>query len=161
MIIRQASPGEHELLCDIAMESKAHWGYAAEQLEAWRPDLRISPARLATTPVHVCEIDGRVVGYYSFDDSVATWELDNLWVRPDSMGRGVGKALLQHARSFAASRGVRRIIIDSDPNAEAFYVSQGAQRIGTVAAPIASAQDRVRPQLSMMTVDMPPTTPIR
>jgi len=34
-------PSESEILSDIAIESKGHWGYSREQLEIWRKDLKI------------------------------------------------------------------------------------------------------------------------
>lgn len=47
-----------------------------------------------------------------------------------------------------SSRGAVEITVDSDPNAEAFYLACGASRRGKVPAPIAGEPHRVRPQLA-------------
>lgn len=68
------------------------------------------------------------------DAELATW-------------RGVGRMLLAHLEAAAAASGATTIEIDADPNAEAFYLHLGAQRVGKVAAPTARDPQRVRPLL--------------
>ena len=60
----------------------------------------------------------------------------NLWVAPEHMRQGFGRALLFHALQTAALGGASFIHIDADPNAESFYVACGATRIGEVPAAI-------------------------
>jgi len=73
----------------------------------------------------------------------------NLWVAPEHMRQGFGRALLFHALQTAALGGASFIHIDADPNAESFYVACGAARIGEVPAPIAGQPNRIRPQLML------------
>ena len=113
--------------------------------------LEVSSQSVLDHPTFVGEIDGRIVGFYSLVPSAAAWELDNLWVAPEQMNHGVGRALVAHAVRTAAAGGADSIIIDADPNAEPFYVTCGAKRIGEVAAPIAGQPNRVRPQLTLST----------
>jgi predicted N-acetyltransferase YhbS len=67
------------------------------------------------------------------------------------MHRGFGRALVQHAAGHAAARGQAVLAIDSDPNAEPFYLRCGAQLVGQVRAPIEGSPNRVRPQLILAT----------
>jgi predicted N-acetyltransferase YhbS len=67
------------------------------------------------------------------------------------MGKGVGKALLQHMLSHARSSGQELLAIDSDPFAKGFYLALGGYEIGQVHAPIPGIPDRVRPQLLIPT----------
>ena len=69
------------------------------------------------------------------------------------MRRGIGRALLAHAAGTARAGGDSAILIDADPNAEAFYLACGAARGGSVAAPIASEPERVRHQLSLQVLN--------
>ncbi|MEO0714043.1 MAG: GNAT family N-acetyltransferase [Pseudomonadota bacterium] len=48
--------------------------------------------------VYVCEADGALAGMLAIDPS--THELSQLFVAPDHQGRGVGTALLAHARAL-------------------------------------------------------------
>jgi hypothetical protein len=62
----------------------------------------------------------RVVGFYSLQLRDGLCELDNFWIRPDAIGNGYGRQLLEHAKAVAKNLGVRELMIDSDPNARSF-----------------------------------------
>ena len=146
--IRPAQVDEAAQLSALALEAKAHWGYPAETLESWRELLAISAAEVASKRVYVGLIDGEIVAFYSLAPSPMSWELDNLWVSPRFMHRGLGRELLAHALASARRAGAARITVDADPNAESFYVACGATRYGEVPAPIPGQPERVRPQLA-------------
>jgi predicted N-acetyltransferase YhbS len=149
MKIRPAVPADAPDLDAIALEAKAHWGYAQEQIEIWKADLRTSPASLSVRPTFVAESDHELVGFAQLDPSAETWELVSMWVRPAHMGRGIGRALLAAAAATAKAAGQSVIAIDSDPNAEPFYRACGAELVGSVPAPIQGQPARVRPQLRL------------
>src|SRR4029450_6720854 len=148
MRFRKARPDEAESLTRLVMEAKAHWGYRAEQLEAWRPSLAVTAEQLRSQPAFVLEADS-VVGFYSLRIVDGACELDNLWVAPSDVGPGHGRELLAHAVNMARSMGLREIVIDADPNAEKFYVHCGAVVTGAVPAPIEGQPRRARPQLRL------------
>ena len=148
MEIRQALESEAKRLTAVAMRSKAHWGYAREVLDGWRDDLAISSKDIRDHPICVAVEDGELLGFYSLRPSDGAWELDHLWVVPEYMRRGVGRALLAHAMEMALRGGASEIKVDADPNAERFYVDHGAVRRGAVPARIPGQPDRVRPQLA-------------
>jgi GNAT superfamily N-acetyltransferase len=56
--------------------------------------------------------------------------LEDLWVDPVAIGSGVGRRLFDHAVVTAAGLGLTSLLIESDPNAEGFYLAMGAERIG-------------------------------
>jgi GNAT superfamily N-acetyltransferase len=147
MLIRRAVAQEAEQLSALALRAKAHWEYADAQLAAWQPSLAISAESVLVRPTFVAELDGRIVGFYSLTPSASAWEIDNLWVAPECMGRGFGRALVSHALQTAAAGGASSVLVDADPNAEPFYVACGAKQVGEVPAPIEGQPDRVRPQL--------------
>ena len=121
--IRSARPGEAGALTDIALRAKAHWGYDDEFMARARPELVVEEDDLQRTLV--AERDGAPAGFATLD--ARERELVALFVAPEAMGAGVGKALLAAAREAA---GGRELLIESDPNAEAFYLAQGARRVG-------------------------------
>jgi N-acetylglutamate synthase-like GNAT family acetyltransferase len=147
--LRAARPDEHSLLSAIARQAKAHWGYAPADLAAWQLDLTVTRKSLLERTTVVAEVDGAVAGFFQqhLEGSLAL--LDHLWVLPALIRRGVGSALLARARHDACAGGASEIHIDADPHAEAFYVAQGAQRVGEVTAPVEGQPQRVRPQLRL------------
>jgi predicted N-acetyltransferase YhbS len=149
MNIRPAVEEEAELLSTLAMNAKAHWGYAKEVLEGWREQLTMSAGKIRTNPTYVAAAAGQIVGFYSLEPARAqSWQLDNFWVKPGYMNRGIGRALINHALDTAARGGASQVTVDADPNAAPFYIHCGAARRGEVAAPIPGDSKRVRPQLA-------------
>lgn len=132
MSIRNALPHEAELLSRLAFDSKGHWGYDAEFLEACREELAVTPTLISTAEVRVLERDGEIVAFYSLAESETGPELAHFFVAPDTIGRGCGKALWEDAVKVAGRLGLEGFLIHSDPNAEDFYRKQGAARIGMV-----------------------------
>ena len=137
VIIGAALPSEVAALSELAQRAKAHWGYPAERLAAWRPQLTVSVPDLVELAVFVARQSERPVGFYALGRDGDALCLEHFWVDPPSMGRGIGRLLLRHAQQEARTRGCDVIQIDADPNAEAFYVRLGAVRVGVVAAPVA------------------------
>lgn len=149
MHVRSALRSDVEQLNMIAMQAKAHWGYEAAQLEEWRQSLMTTPESVENWPTFVAEIKGQVVGFAQVDTERIPWELVSLWVQPVHMGKGAGRALLRQVLLAARAAAQTTVLIDSDPNAESFYVACGAVRVGEVPAPIRGHPVRVRPQLHL------------
>ncbi|MBV6698540.1 GNAT family N-acetyltransferase [Kitasatospora aureofaciens] len=130
MQIRSARPEEAGLLTGIALRSKAYWGYDEAFMAACRDELTLDAAAIERAWAVVAEDGERVVGFATVTGTPPEAQLDMLFVEPDVIGRGVGRALFACARGRAEELGCRRLTIDSDPNAEPFYRAMGAVRIG-------------------------------
>jgi N-acetylglutamate synthase-like GNAT family acetyltransferase len=130
--LRPARPEDAPALTALARRAKAHWGYAEVLLEAWRDDLRFTPASIAAQEVWIAERAGGIAGVIALSFEADAAEVEHLWVDPAQMGEGVGRLLFARAKAVAQARRATRIGIDADPNAEGFYLRQGARRIGSV-----------------------------
>lgn len=150
MAIRPARTSDVEALDRIAMASKAHWGYSAQDLVRWAKDLRTPAETIATWPTFVVELAGTVVAFSQLCPIKDPWELVSLWVHPNHMGQGIGRQLLVQAMAAASSSGQSRIHVDADPNALGFYLACGAKQVGSIHAPISTDPGRVRPQLELV-----------
>lgn len=128
--IRPAAPGEASLLTAVAHASKAHWGYPPELLAVWAPFLTISEELILRRLVWTAVLDGRVVGLYALGWNDDVPDLEHMWVHPESIGCGVGRALFEHAVGVARSAGAAELRIAADPHAEGFYLRMGALRVG-------------------------------
>jgi len=155
MNIRPAVETDADVLSAVAMRAKAHWGYSSLALESWRTELTISKQDVRSRPVFVAMVGGEVAGFYSLRPSEGSWELDHLWVVPELMRKGIGRALLSHALETAAGAGAVEVTVDADPNAERFYLECGAVRRGMIAAPLSDQPYRARPQLIFANLTSP------
>lgn len=149
--LRPARAGEAALLSALALRSKGHWGYDAAFLAACRDELTMRDDELAERRTVVAELPdsrgGRVVGFRTLEGEPPVGVLGMMFVDPDAIGRGVGGALARHLIEEARAAGFTRLTIDADPNAEAFYLAQGAVRVG--ATPSGSIAGRVLPLLEL------------
>ncbi len=130
MVIRPARRDETELLSDLALRSKGHWGYEPDFLEACRAELTIDAGRMDTESVWVACDDDVVLGFSALRVDEGEGELTDLFVDPDHMGSGVGRALWDHTVEQARLGGAARLRIEADPHAEEWYLRRGAVRIG-------------------------------
>lgn len=144
--IRRAKPVEADALTAIAQAAKRRWRYPENWMEQWKPDLTITPEFIANNEVFVSIVDDEIVGCCAlvFTDSIA--ELEHMWIHPNYMGAGVGRALFAHAKQRAQHFQVRALELSADPNAEGFYERMGARRIGEVRADM-DGQLRVLPRM--------------
>ena len=139
--LREARPGDAEAITDVAIRSKAHWGYSRDFMEACRAELTVTPEQIRSERFRfvVAEPgppgpDSRrpVCGYYAIENGEGqTLELEALFVDPDHLRRGIGTLLLEHATASARDMNGERLVIQADPNAADFYANAGAEPIGT------------------------------
>ena len=140
--IRRATPDEATTLTALAHRAKAHWGYSAEWIAAWRDELTITSEYIQAHDVWVADEDGRRLGICALERGDVAWTLEHVWVEPESTGRGVGRALVLHALAHVDSVSPMDVDVVSDPHATSFYEKLGCVRTGTIPAPMPGAPDR-------------------
>jgi GNAT superfamily N-acetyltransferase len=128
--IVRARPGDAAELTMIAHAAKGHWGYPESWLRRWEGELTVTGESIRRHPTYVAAQGGRAVGFYMLLVETAEASLNHLWVVPPAMGKGVGRALFQHAEGVARRAHVSRLRVVSDPHAEEFYVRMGAAVYG-------------------------------
>jgi len=113
-------------LREIAVEAKAHWGYDRALVEEWALGGDFDPESLRKRLLYVAESDGRPVAWAALIPRGEVGWLEDLWVEPAWIGRGVGRALFEHVAAEARQRGARRLEWEAEPNAQGFYEHLGA-----------------------------------
>ena len=131
MQIVRARPEDATRLTEIAFAAKRHWKYPEAWIESWREDLTINAEFLRDHETYVAMVDNHLAGFYAFEHTRGKLELSQMWVLPEAMGHGVGRALFRHAVKRARALGFHALEIESDPNAEGFYLRLGARRVGS------------------------------
>jgi len=124
--LRKARENEAEILSDLAIRSKAYWGYDSDFMNACLVELTYSFDDIKNKHFFVAEQDSSIVGFYALDRLLNTeMELDALFVDPAYIGKGFGRILINHAKNKAIALGASKIVIQGDPNAKNFYISAG------------------------------------
>lgn len=134
-IIRRATAADAQDLTSLTDRSSDTWSYPTGFFD-WAPDSStVTPEEIASTPVHVLEGDGRILGYSSLSGEPPTMTLEKLFVEPDEMGTGLGRRLWDHAATFARALGAETLLIDADSHAAPFYRAMGAEWVADKPTP--------------------------
>jgi GNAT superfamily N-acetyltransferase len=148
VILRRALPADAAAATALARAAKAHWGYPAEWLEAWREELSYEGDYFRAAPGLVRGAERGAGGGVRAGGGGRALGVAGLWVDPLRHGVGIGRALAEAAR--AAARGLRPgwpVRIPADPQAVGFYERLAARRDGALPAPMPGAPGRVLPLL--------------
>ncbi|MCL1089945.1 GNAT family N-acetyltransferase [Shewanella profunda] len=131
--IRKATKNDAQACWDIrnaAINKGCAGFYDAGDLLIWTAgELTEKFSRIVDAHFYVAELvteesqDKKVVGTAMLDAPYA--QLDALFVSPDAMGLGVGKALLKFIETMAFNQGLAQLRLESTLNAVAFYRSCG------------------------------------
>jgi N-acetylglutamate synthase-like GNAT family acetyltransferase len=131
--LREARVEEARTLSDLALRSKAHWGYSSAFMQACSAELWVTEADISSPSIRyvVAEREGVVVGFYALELlAPSECELEALFVEPLYIGHGIGRQLIEHAKSLARRWGARSMVIQGDPNAATFYLAAGGTQVG-------------------------------
>ncbi len=128
--IRKAIPTEAELLTELTFISKRFWGYPEELMEKWIEELKITDEYIRTQQVYVATTQGEIIGYYSIVSEDGLYGLDNMFILPAYIGKGVGRLLFSHMLETAEGSGIKELLITGDPHARGFYEKMGATYLG-------------------------------
>jgi GNAT superfamily N-acetyltransferase len=127
--VRRARTDEGEQLRAIAIAAKGHWGYDIERVREWAAGGDFSAAGLRSKEVYVAELSGRVVGWSALIPRGEVCWLDDLWIEPEWIGRGIGSRLFRHAAERARELAALTMEWEAEPNALGFYERMGARHL--------------------------------
>jgi GNAT superfamily N-acetyltransferase len=125
--IQRAIPEQADQLSEVAIASKAHWGYDSEFMARFAAVITITADYVRENEVWVLDEGGEVAGFYALLDHGETSELDHLWLRPGAIGKGFGRLLFEHATDRARALGARSMEWEAEPNAIGFYERMGGR----------------------------------
>lgn len=124
--IRPAEHGEVERLREIAIAAKSYWGYDPDRVREWAALGDFSPAGLLEKHVYVAAVRDAPVGWAAAISRTDVWWLDDLWILPDWMGKGIGRRLFSHTAEQGRAAGAHRMEWEAEPNALGFYERMGS-----------------------------------
>lgn len=133
-VIRPTTPDDVPAVVELVHELAA---YEKAPHECHLTTEQLHAALFAEQPAlfgHVAEVDGQVVGFTLWFLNFSTWRgvhgiyLEDLYVRPEFRGKGIGEALLAELAAECVRRGYARLewwVLDWNP-ATKFYRALGA-----------------------------------
>jgi len=123
-------PEDANALTQISISAKRYWNYPERWMEVWTPQLTFAPEYFEKNDSWVA-VDGKnQIGFYTLQDQNGNAWIENLWVLPAYIGKGLGRQLFIHAVERARQRGYKILQLEADPNAMGFYEKMGMHKIG-------------------------------
>jgi GNAT superfamily N-acetyltransferase len=110
-------------LREIAYAAKAHWGYDEQLVREWADSIDVDDGRI----ILVEEEDGVAVAWAALIPQGEVCVLEDLWVEPRVMGRGLGTRLFRRSEERALELGASRMEWGTEPNAIGFYEKLGGR----------------------------------
>jgi GNAT superfamily N-acetyltransferase len=138
--IRPATRSDVQLILELIRELAAY-EREPDKAIATAEDIIRDGFTAGTAPkfrVVIAESDAQPAGFALFFYTYSTWwgrpgiHLEDLFVRPEHRGKGIGKALLVHLAQIAVQENCRRLewqVLDWNTPAIDFYKSLGAQQM--------------------------------
>jgi GNAT superfamily N-acetyltransferase len=121
-VIRRADPADLDAIREIFRAASLSNEGDRAALLAHPEVLEFLDGAVVDGRVRVAVDDGTVLGFATFTPSAGAWELEDLFVDPAQMRRGVATALVRHIQAEAD---VPWIEVTANPHAMAFYRSVG------------------------------------
>jgi GNAT superfamily N-acetyltransferase len=143
--IRDARPADLEALRDVFRRSSLSNDGDRENLLAHPDMLEWAADPVGDGRTRVAVVDNWVIGFATTSPAPDGLELDDLFVDPDWMRRGVGRALVEDVVAMARRRKCPRITVTANEHALAFY-----ERAGFVAHGFVETTFGPAPRMTLM-----------
>ena len=121
--LRKAHAGDSASAWEIrtaAILSQCTAHYPAELLKVWtNGEITEQFVQFVVEQLYVATVRDEVVGFGAVN--LESGRLEAAFVRPDMMGRGVGRQIVTHLEAVARNAGLTQLTLDSTLNAAPFY----------------------------------------
>ena len=124
-LIRAAVVGDMPALRDVFRRSSLSNEGDRMNLLAHPDALDLSDLAVIEGRTRAAVADDAIVGFTSWLHTGETFEIEDLFVDPEWMRRGIGRALVLDLIAIARGHGVRRVEVTANQHALAFYRKAG------------------------------------
>lgn len=126
LVIVPAKEESLDAINALIARSKAYWSWPTEYLEQALVLQRVDADYLRGH--HSFEVlyrKNELVGFFAVASGHDRVVLDNLWVAPEMIGRGIGRRACEYVFQLARDHGWTELWVVPDPPAEGFYQRMG------------------------------------
>lgn len=106
-LIRPAAPGEADLIRDLVRAAYARWVPVIGREP--RPMIADYATALQQHRIDLLLRDGKIVGLIEYRSEPDHLWIENIAIRPEHQGRGLGRDLLAHAEAVAEEMGLTHL----------------------------------------------------
>jgi RimJ/RimL family protein N-acetyltransferase len=124
-VIRAAVPGDVSALRDVFRRSSLSNDGDRANLLAHPDVLELSDLAVREGRTRAAVADGRIVGFATWLGAGSVVEIEDLFVAPERMRQGIGRALVLDLIAIARGHGARRVEVTANQHALAFYRKAG------------------------------------
>ena len=124
-MIRRGVPADLPATSDVYRSASLSNAGDRDNLLAHPEHLILGPDGLAEGRTYVAEEDGTVVGFATWIEAGGVVELEDLFVDPRWMRRGIATALVNRIAAVLRALGVERLEVTANPHAMGFYRAAG------------------------------------
>jgi GNAT superfamily N-acetyltransferase len=142
-MIRIGVPADLPALSDVYRNASLSNAGDRGNLLAHPQYLALGPHGLAEGRTHVAEEDGSLVGFATWAKAGRVFELEDLFVDPPWMRRGIATALVTCIAGVVRARGAERLEVTANPHALGFYTAAGFADCGVTSTEFGPARRMV------------------
>jgi GNAT superfamily N-acetyltransferase len=124
-MIRLGVPDDLPAASDVYRSASLFNAGDRDNLLAHPEYLILGPDGLAEGRTYVADEGGSVVGFATWIETADVVELEDLFVDPAWMRRGIAAALVERIADVLRARGVERLEVTANPHAMGFYRAVG------------------------------------
>ena len=124
-MIRLGTPADLAAAASVYRRASLSDASDRDNLLAHPEYLILGPEGLAGGRTYVAEQDGSLAGFATWAEAAGTVELEDLFVDPGYMRRGIATALVGRIAEVLRARGVQRLEVTANPDALGFYRAAG------------------------------------
>jgi ribosomal protein S18 acetylase RimI-like enzyme len=124
-MIRLGTPADLAAASEVYRRASLSNARYRDLLRAHPEVLILGPEGLAEGRTYVAEEDGVIAGFATWAEAGGVTELEDLFVDPLYMRRGIATALVRHVAEVLRARGARHLEVTANPQALAFYRAVG------------------------------------
>lgn len=136
--ICEAVEADSEALTAISFAAKRHWPYPEHYFDIWKSELTITSDYINQNVVFKAQINGLILGFYSMVENETDFYsgetlvrkgfyLEHIFITPAFHHHGIGRLMIDHAKTLSKNRGISNLLIFVDPYAKGFYDKVGAK----------------------------------
>ena len=124
-MIRLGVPADLPAASDVYRRASLSNAGDRDNLLAHPEYLVLGPEGLAEGRTYVAEEQGALVGFATWIEANGIFELEDLFIDPGWMRRGIAAALVHRIAQVLRARGAERLEVTANPHALGFYRAAG------------------------------------